>query len=95
MMSAAKNILVPFPGAKTFFAPLSNSDREKQYWAIWNQIYNLKEYCGLSLLEQRLMTAEERIWYIERHNEELEKRRDRERKANSRSSISKPNVRYR
>ena len=64
---------------------------EDVYWSIWNQIYQLKEYCHLSLAEQRLMTAEERTWYINRHNDEIKKRNEQERKAQS--SSGRPSVR--
>ena len=37
------------------------------------------------------MTAEERAWYINRHNEEIQKRNEQERK--SQSGSSRPNVR--
>lgn len=65
---------------------------EDMYWSIWNQIYQLKEYCNLSLMEQHLMTAEERSWYINRHNEEIKKRNEQE-KRSANIAKSSPNIR--
>jgi hypothetical protein len=44
-------------------------------------------------MEQSMMTAEERVWYINRYNEEMEKRKEQERKSQQRHSIKKPNIR--
>ena len=65
---------------------------EDMYWSIWNQIYQLKEYCHMSLQELRLMTAEERAWYMNRHNEEIKRRNEQERRANN-AARSSPSVR--
>lgn len=80
---------------KTFFAPIVSVDLEKQYWSIWNSIFLLKEYCNLSLQEQSMMTAEERTWYISRYNEEMQKRKEQERRNSKINSphIPRPNVR--
>jgi len=75
---------------KTFFVHTPGENLEKQYWAIWNQIFQLKEYCGFSLFELRLMTAEERSWYIQRYNDEMKKRREEEDKASRRTKTSVP-----
>lgn len=79
----------------TFFAPITSIDLEKQYWSIWNSIFLLKEYCGLSLEEQRMMTAEERSWYLSRYNEEMHKKKEQERRSSSIKTprIPKPSVR--
>lgn len=56
----------------------------------------LKEYCGLSLQEQALMTAEERSWYVNRYNEEIKKKNEQEKKSYSKvksPSIPRPNIR--
>jgi len=39
-----------------------------------NQSFLLKEYGKLDLWEQNQLTAEERKWWIERINQEIEKR---------------------
>jgi len=65
---------------------------EAQYWAIWGQIFLLKEYCKFSLFELKIMTGEERVWYIERYKEEQERKQKEEQKASKRSA---PNVRRR
>lgn len=77
---------------RTSFAPITSLNAEEQYWAIWNQIYLLKEYCHLSLFEQRLMTGEERVWYIERHNEELRKREENQKRASRKQSVARPKI---
>lgn len=77
---------------RTFFAQQRGDSLEAQYWAIWNQIFLLKEYCKFSLFELKMMTAEERVWYIDRYNIEQEKKQKEEQKASKRSS---PNVRRR
>ena len=38
------------------------------------QTYLLKEYGALSIVEQCYMSGEERRWYIQRINKEIEKR---------------------
>mgnify|MGYP001568507133 FL=1 len=77
---------------RTFFAQQRGDSLEAQYCAIWNQIFLLKEYCKFSLFELKMMTAEERVWYIDRYNIEQEKKQKEEQKASKRSS---PNVRRR
>lgn len=77
-------LLLAYLGVNNFFAPLSDVNYEKQYWAVWDQIFQLKQYCNLSLDEQRLMTAEERVWYINRYNHEMEKREEERRKMKNR-----------
>lgn len=42
------------------------------------------------------MTAEERVWYLERYNEEIKKKNEQERKAASKvrtPRVSKPSIR--
>jgi hypothetical protein len=68
---------------RAFFDLTKEIDYESQYFSIWNQIFLLKEYCGLSLEEQNMMTSEERTWYLNRYNEEVEKRNEQQRKAQS------------
>lgn len=77
---------------RDFFAHLKGDSLEAQYWAIWNQIFILKEYCKFSIFELKFMTGEERMWYIERYKEEQERRQKEEQKASKRSA---PGVRRR
>jgi hypothetical protein len=53
----------------------------------------MKEYCHFNLFELKMMTGEERTWYINRYKEEQEKRQAEEQKAHKRSSP--PNIRRR
>ena len=57
-------------------------------------MFLLKEYCGLSLFEQRVMTAEERVWYLERYNEEMKKKNDSQNKTKGARTprMSKPSM---
>lgn len=66
---------------RTFFAHLKGESLEIQYWAVWNQIFLLKEFCGFSLFELKVMTGEERAWYINRYNQEQERKQKEEQKA--------------
>lgn len=66
---------------KTFFAHLDGERLESVYWDYhWESIFKLKYYCKLSLQEQALMSAEERMWYFERFVKEKEREREEEEK---------------
>lgn len=69
---------------KNFFAQENSESLESKYWSIWNTIFQLKEYCKLSLFEQKVMTAEEREWYLDRWNKEQEKINKEREKASKR-----------
>jgi len=81
---------------KTFFAQLSHDEFERIYNNLLEQQFLLKTYGKLTLFEQNSMTAEDRRWWMQRIQEENEKKAEEEKKAMasaprpSMSSIPRP-----
>ena len=65
-----------------FFAQKSSDELEAEYNNLLEQSFALKYHGKLSLIEQAYMIAEERVWWINRLNKEIEAQN----KANSGSS---------
>jgi hypothetical protein len=63
-------LLCPLPPG--FFSQLTSEDLESRYYDILEEQFLLKSYGEMTLFEQQCLTAEDRLWWIERIKKKID-----------------------